>query len=214
MKNPFDSVSDKYDEWYQDHPIILTLERKAIGCMNLTGNGLDVGCGTGTLSTPGTLCLDPSLPMLRKAKMRGFESIMGMAESLPFHDQSFDFVIMTTTLCFLEDPQSAIIESTRVLKTGGCLVICIIPRDSSWGVHYIRKGKLEHPIYCHARFLTVEETKLMMENASLKLDQTASCLHSLPEASLDHDTVQLDDDKGGFVCLRGRKTLKQGDIRR
>ncbi|NYT12175.1 MAG: class I SAM-dependent methyltransferase [Methanomassiliicoccales archaeon] len=214
MKNPFDSVSNEFDEWYKDHPIILALERGAIGSMNLAGSGLDIGCGTGALSPAGTLCLDPSLPMLHKAKMRGFESILGMAESLPFHDQSFDFVIMTTTLCFLEHPQSAIIESTRVLKTGGYLVICIIPRDSSWGVHYIRKGELGHPIYCHARFLTVKETERMMENASIELDKVASCLHSSPEASLDHDTVLLGDDKGGFVCLRGRKKLKQGDIRR
>jgi ubiquinone/menaquinone biosynthesis C-methylase UbiE len=214
MKDPFDAVSYEYDKWYQDHPMILALERKTIGCMNLAGNGLDVGCGTGALSPSGTSCLDPSLPMLRKAKMRGFECVMGVAESLPFRDQSFDFVVMTTTLCFLEDPYSAIVESKRVLKTGGCLVICIIPRHSTWGVHYSRKGEMRHVIYRHAKLLTVEEIKLMMEKASFELDQVASCLHPPPGASLDHDTVQLGDDKGGFVCLRGRKIFRRWDIHR
>lgn len=93
-------------------------------------------------------------------------------------------------------------------------MICMIPRDSSWGIHYIGKGKMKHPIYRHARFLTVEETELMMENVFLEVDKVVSCLHSPPEASLDHDTVKLGHKQGGFVCLRGRKILKQGDIRR
>ncbi|HUV25559.1 MAG TPA: class I SAM-dependent methyltransferase [Methanomassiliicoccales archaeon] len=214
MKGPFERVSDDYDEWYLAHPMILDLERKAIGCMDLEGDGLDVGCGTGALSPSGALCLDPSLPMLRKARMRGLVSIVGMAENLPFRDQSFDFVIMTASLCFLRSPQSAIIESARVLKTEGHLVVCIIPRDSSWGVHYMKKGEMGHPIYSHARFLTVGEANSMMENASLEMDLIASSLHFPPGASIDDDTVQLGDSNGGFVCIRGRKVLRQGVVRR
>jgi ubiquinone/menaquinone biosynthesis C-methylase UbiE len=44
------------------------------------------------------------------------------AESLPFPDQRFDFVVSTWTLCTIPDPVRALGEIRRVLKPGGLLL--------------------------------------------------------------------------------------------
>ena len=50
-------------------------------------------------------------------------SSMEFAESLPFADSQFDFVLMFTTICFLDDIETAFNEVYRVLKSGGSLII-------------------------------------------------------------------------------------------
>ena len=53
------------------------------------------------------------------ANKKGVNVIEGVAESLPFTDSQFDFVLMVTTICFLEDIETAFNEANRVLKSGG-----------------------------------------------------------------------------------------------
>jgi ubiquinone/menaquinone biosynthesis C-methylase UbiE len=86
---------------------------------------LDVGCGTGALlgtfmelglSTTG---IDPSPYMLDAAAAvlgRRTELRRGVAEDLPFDDNSFHYVSLVKTLSFVENPQLAISEAFRVAK--------------------------------------------------------------------------------------------------
>src|SRR3990170_5852553 len=49
--------------------------------------------------------------------------ILGTGENLPFNDLTFDFVFVIVTLCFVENPVSAMKEAGRVLKRGGRLIV-------------------------------------------------------------------------------------------
>jgi len=95
---------------------------------------LDVGCGTGQTSAyiaekyrcPVT-SLDSNTTMLLKAKQR-FSSlqlpinvVQGSAESLPFIDRSFDFILSESVTSFT-NVSSTIMEFKRVLKTNGVLL--------------------------------------------------------------------------------------------
>lgn len=71
--------------------------------------------------------LDISQPMLREGRGRVLEAgldttvrlVRGRAENLPFPDGSFDAVVFTFLLRYVEDPQATISEMARVLRPGG-----------------------------------------------------------------------------------------------
>jgi SAM-dependent methyltransferase len=97
---------------------------------------LDVACGTGVLAR-GVLSrtgpsghvtgLDPSAGMLAVANeiAPAVTWQQGVAESLPFPDQSFDVVVSQFGLMFFADRQKALREILRVLTTDGRLTVVV-----------------------------------------------------------------------------------------
>jgi len=96
---------------------------------------LDVACGTGVLArevlartgpTGYVVGLDPGVGMLAVAKELGpaMDWRQGVAESIPFADESFDAVVSQFGLMFM-DPNQAIHEMLRVLKPEGRLVVAV-----------------------------------------------------------------------------------------
>ena len=94
---------------------------------------IDIGCGTGkmtrTLTEMGAevIGIDPSQHQLERARgaarVGGEIFIEGVAENLPFDDQSIDAALFFNSFHHLpkEGFQAAIIESHRVLREGGKL---------------------------------------------------------------------------------------------
>jgi len=134
IRNRWDRTVQRYDGLpghgfisEEDKEAWKNLLRKVVGTEKL--NVLDVGCGTGVI----TLLLaemghtvtgiDFSEGMLGKAKERTnslnliVNFTIGDAENLPFEDESFDLVINRHLLWTLPDPERAIFEWRRVLKT-------------------------------------------------------------------------------------------------
>lgn len=99
---------------------------------------LDIGCGTGGAiphfaDSNEYTGLDLSYTMLRyaikKAKkqgLMGYTFVEGNAEELYFPKETFDFVLIDTSLHMIEKYQKCIAEATRVLKKGGD-IICSCP---------------------------------------------------------------------------------------
>jgi len=97
---------------------------------------LDVGCGTGILarevavrtgSGGRVVGIDPSPGMLAVARQLApaVEWREGLAESLPFRDQSFDAVVSQFALMFFTDRHLALREMLRVLTPGGRLAVAV-----------------------------------------------------------------------------------------
>ena len=97
---------------------------------------LDVACGTGVLSrevasrtgpTGYVAAVDPSPGMLAVGKDLAPEVdwTQGVAEALPFADDSFDTVVSQFGLMFFSDRHLAISEMMRVLIPGGRLVVAV-----------------------------------------------------------------------------------------
>jgi ubiquinone/menaquinone biosynthesis C-methylase UbiE len=111
------------------HEAIAPVKEKAV---------LDIACGTGAAiahfnRSNDYTGLDLSYSMLRqavkKAKTRGFRNytlIEGNAEELLFTDESFDFVLIDTSLHMIPEYQMCMSEVARILKRGGDL-ICSCP---------------------------------------------------------------------------------------
>lgn len=100
------------------------------------GDVLELGVGTGlnlAFYDPETVrkvtAIDPAHALLERARARvptapvPVELVQAPAEQLPFADRSFDSVLVTYSLCSVDDPQRALAEVARVLRPGGELVL-------------------------------------------------------------------------------------------
>jgi len=69
------------------------------------------------------LMLQAGLRAVEKKNLDGrVQLVQGRAEHLPFPDETFDAVVFTYLLRYVQDPDATIRELSRVLKTGGQLL--------------------------------------------------------------------------------------------
>jgi len=189
-ENPFDSLAERYDGWFDspDGKIIFEAE---VECLRLVmeepaGRWLEVGVGTGRFAAALGIRegIDPSSEMLKRARERGIRTRVGYGEKLPYSDATFDGVILVVTICFLDEPTSALKECARVLKNRGALVVGLVPAESPWGEGYARKGAEGHPFYSKAKFYTAEKVISMAAEAGFIFQAAASTLFESPEEEL------------------------------
>jgi len=120
----YDSTSSCYDTRYKDLQLA-KYDRALMACGSVEGKILDVGCGTGLFSGyigQKVWGIDSSRGMLQHSKGRIYP-IFGDAKSMPFFNNSFDWVFSFTVLQNIHDYKLALNEMQRVLKISGRLVI-------------------------------------------------------------------------------------------
>ena len=204
---PFDAHPDRYDDWFDRHEAAYQSELRALrAAWPEKGEGLEVGVGTGRFAAPlGIECgVDPSAAMGKRARDRGIAVKDGVAEELPYPDERFDAVLMTTTLCYLDDPEAAFREALRVLRPGGAFVLGFIDRDGPLSRQYEeRKG--ENLFYAPARFHTARDVIRLLEATGFEDLRAWQTLFSDPETMVEPDPVREGHGEGGFVVLRGDK---------
>ncbi len=130
---------------------------------------LDIGCGSG-LSTFALLekgldvtGIDPSFHMLELAKKKFKNRVTlhrGVAEDLPFDDNSFNYCVFFTSLEFVENPLLALEEACRVTKDR--IFVGFINRYSIQAVRYIFKSVFFESVYRRAHFFSVWEVSSML----------------------------------------------------
>ena len=127
----YDSISKGYEELYGAEQ--LNKARIILDNIKPRKNQtlLDIGCGSGSFLE---LCecikigIDPSFKLLKKAKSF---VVQGKAESLPFKDKSFDFVVSITSMHNFENIDKAIQEISRVAK--GKVLISLLRKAKNFG---------------------------------------------------------------------------------
>jgi len=110
----YDSIAKGYEELYKEEQSNKVSIIKGSISISKGTKILDVGCGTGISSDFECFVvgIDPSLKllMLNKNPMR----VLGLAESLPFKDKSFDYVISVTSIHNFDGIEKSISEMKRV----------------------------------------------------------------------------------------------------
>jgi SAM-dependent methyltransferase len=122
----FEKYAGKYEAWFEKNPRVYEAELRAVKALIPTeGRGLETGVGTGRFAEPLGIKtgVEPSKRMRDFAQKRGIRVLNGMAEKLPFKDSKFDFALMVTTVCFVDDIIMALMEAHRVLYDRGVLII-------------------------------------------------------------------------------------------
>ena len=112
----YDTISKGYNELYKEEQ----LNKLSIIKNNIKINKntiiLDIGCGTGISSELDcyVVGIDPSIELLKQNN--NYKKILGIAEVLPFKDNSFDYLISVTSIHNFEDIDKSIKEMKRVGK--------------------------------------------------------------------------------------------------
>lgn len=147
----FDIVAQEYDRYRPSYPKQL-IDFLKIKCrLNYETHSLDVGCGTGLFTLQiapfvgETHGIDPSPRMLAIAKQSASSQGLtvkwhkGVAESLSFPSDYFDFVSVVCALHLMKE-EKVLSEFSRVTKKGGHLaVIWTNPLENSAPWVYVRK---------------------------------------------------------------------------
>ncbi len=207
---PFERYAAEYDEWFEEHRAVYESEVRALRALLpsdmasiVSEESIEVGVGTGRFASPLgiPLGIEPSPTMAARSKARGIAVIRGIAEALPFTKSCFKFVLMVTTMCFLDDVSLAFREVFRVLKPRGWFILAFIDRDSPLGRIYERK-KYDSPFYRIARFYSTDEVTDLLKFAGFNEHE-----FEFVQTVFDTDLAEAEDWKpgygeGAFVAIR------------
>jgi len=205
----FDKYSQEYDAWFDDHIWVYKSELRAVKMlMPESGKGIEIGTGTGRFSVPFgiTTGVEPSREMAEIAISRGITVHDAKAENLPFDDNTFDYVLMVTTICFLEDPLQAVREIRRILLPTGKIIIGMLDKDSPLGKMYEMK-KHDSTIFKYARFYAVNEVLEWLKIEGYNHVQILQTIFHNPEEITTLELIKEGHGEGLFVMISAQKNL-------
>jgi ubiquinone/menaquinone biosynthesis C-methylase UbiE len=130
--------------------------------------------------------------------------VQGKGEELPFKDNSFHFVLIVATICFVYDPLLVLKETQRVIKPGGTLVLAIINRASAWGQFLMREAP-RSTFLRNARFYEARKVLLLLRETNFRVTSTLQTLFQTPPEITEPDKPKKGFNKGGFVVFEAVK---------
>jgi SAM-dependent methyltransferase len=206
--DPFERYTKWYEEWYEKNRAVYRSELRAVReLLPQVGVGIEIGVGTGRFALPLGIQfgVEPSKNMALVAAKRGIQVIRGQAEALPLQSGSFDFALMVTTICFLDDVLMALQEVNRVLRPCGVLIVGFIDRQSSLGREYETR-RAQNPFYREATFYSVDEVRILMEKAGFADFTFRQTVFKLRQDPMLEEPVEDGFGQGAFVVVKGYKT--------
>ena len=142
-----------------------------------------------------TYVVEPSPVMLAGARRRMAEQgvavglIRGIAETLPFSDQTFDRVLCDSALDHLADPEQGIREMARVAAAGGRVVLTFV----NYGGLTVRGSRLVYRIGRALRLIPPEATAHQFWDSPVPSEHSFECtmanVHAMCHPYLELDRV-------------------------
>ena len=203
----FEKFHSRYDKWFTRHQWVYRSEIEAVSRLIPQGGlGLEVGVGTGRFATPFAVAvgLDPSRAMASIAKKKGLEVVRGISENLPFVGETFDFVLLVTTICFVEDPRTTLKEVRRVLKDHGPVIVGLVDKNSTLGRFY-ESRKEASVFYRAATFYSVNQVKDWLTELSFAHFSAYQTIFQPSDKIERMEPIREGYGQGGFVALRATK---------
>lgn len=203
--NIFDENALDYDSWFERHKTAYQSELLAIKqAIPTQKRGIEIGVGTGRFAQYFDIKhgVEPSENMAQIAVRRGVEVIRAVAEDLPIENESFDFALLVTAVCFLSDIPKAFSEIRRILIPEGEIILAIIDKNSALGEKY-EKGKSENKFYKDAHFHSTEEITVLLEQANFGKFEYWQTLFKENSTQIEQPIKGFGE--GSFVVIKGQK---------
>ncbi len=124
-----------YDSFMGRYSRMLSPQLADLAGVTTSQRALDVGCGTGALTTElaerlgesAVAAVDPSSGFVEATRQRhpGAEVVQASAEALPFGNGFFDVTLAQLVVHFMPDPVAGLAEMRRVTREGGVVAACV-----------------------------------------------------------------------------------------
>ncbi|PLX97938.1 MAG: SAM-dependent methyltransferase [Desulfuromonas sp.] len=202
----FEEHTDAYDDWFDRNAAAYSAELKAIRELlpNADLHGMEIGVGSGKFAEPLGIVIgvEPCEQMAEKARALGIEVVPGVAEALPFADGVFDYALMVTTICFVDDVVRSFREALRVLRPGGFILVAYVDKESELGRQYLT-NRHKSRFYQEATFYSTREVLAHLETAGFGWTEVRQTL--IADASDQRVAPGYGD--GGFVVVKAMKEI-------
>lgn len=206
----FDDHYNQYENWFEVNKAAYQSEIKTLEALiPANASGLEIGVGSGLFAQPLGIKegVDPSVSMLKLARERGIRTRHGTAENLPYENNAFDFVLLVTSICFLDDVDKSLKECYRVLKSAGQIIIGYVDRESEIGKTY-EKHKEKSLFYREAHFFSTDELITYLKKHGFgNFEFRQTLFRSLNEIH-SPEPVKTGYGEGSFVALKAQKSQK------
>ncbi|MCG6959654.1 class I SAM-dependent methyltransferase [bacterium BMS3Abin03] len=156
---PFDDFLEEYEQWFAQNHFTYLSELEAVKqFIPDWKKGIEIGIGSGRFALPLNITegIEPSNRMLNFCCGKGLKVVYGIAEQLPIPDSTYEFALMVTTICFVDDVLKSFKEVKRILKQDGTFIIGLVDKNSPLGIAYQRM-KENNKFYRLATFYSTDE---------------------------------------------------------
>jgi ubiquinone/menaquinone biosynthesis C-methylase UbiE len=143
--------------------------------------------------------------MLKYAVDRGISCVQGRAEALPLKDESFDYALIVTTICFVEDAVATLIECRRVLKPSGHVIIGFIDRASDLGRLYLEKQH-QNIFYREAEFFSGSQVENLLAEAGFSYQVWGQTLTKPLDEVQEIEAFCSGRGQGSFLVVRATRS--------
>lgn len=197
MSKPFAKLYDTFMAPLEKREAISNMRKELI--KQAAGHVLEIGIGTGinfslfSSSVTKLYATDPNPEMIKRAADKlelsplSIELLLANAECLPFPDSYFDTVVGTLVFCSIPNPEKALHEVARVLKSEGKLLL-------------FEHVKMPNPILSKAQTFLTPLWKQLCDGCHLNRD-TVQLIEESPFHMEELHSVY----KGLFITLCARK---------
>lgn len=201
---PFNQYFEKYETWFTDNRYVYQSELAAVNhFIPKVEKSIEIGIGSGQFALPLKIKtgIDPSKSMIKLAKDKGLNISQAVAENLPFKNNSFDFALIVTTICFVEDIDASLKEAKRILKHNGRIIVGLVDKKSPLGRKYL-KSKQDNIFYRWATFYSTDEIILHLNKIGFKNIETVQTVFGNIKNVKQVQQFCQGYGKGGFVVIK------------
>lgn len=204
---PFDKFFSQYDNWFKVNKYAYKSELLAIKKV-LPNNKktIEIGVGSARFASPLSIRIgiDPSKKMQKIAQKRGILVLNAVAEHLPLREATFSFILLVTTICFVENITSTFREAFKILKSKGSLIIGFIEKNSNIGILYKRRRNI-NVFYKNATFYSVKKVIFYLKRAGFRdFEFYQTIFHSIEEIN-EVEPTKEGYGEGSFVVIKATK---------
>jgi SAM-dependent methyltransferase len=203
-KNLFDTEVKEYEEWFITNDKLLESEVDAIRqLIPVSGNGIEIGVGTGIFASRLGIRdgVEPSNKMAAEAAKKGINVFNGVAEKIPVNNGTYQFALMVTVDCFLDDVSKAFSEVRRILVNDGIFIIAFLDKATPLGQLY-EENKHLHKSYRDATFHTSTEIVLLLKTSGFEVVDRRQTIYSLKNTLQE---IKFGVGEGVFAVIKAKK---------